>query len=86
MPTTLPRTNITHTPRIQRALDVASRRWPNEPDGKLLVRLVTLGAEAIAPEAGDPVTEALDIIADELAREVTANPGRALVESGSWEW
>ena len=46
MPTTLPRTQITHTPPVHHALDVAAREWPQERNkpGVLLVNLVVKAA------------------------------------------
>ena len=34
----------------------------------------------------DPVTSALDALADELAVEPVASRGRALIDSGAWQW
>lgn len=34
----------------------------------------------------DPVTSALDALADELAVEPVASSGRALIDSGAWQW
>lgn len=47
MPTTRPRHQITETPDVARAIDIAAQRWPGEPRGKLLLRLVTTGATAL---------------------------------------
>ena len=41
MPTTLPRTNITHTPAVQRALAMAERRWPGDSPRVLLTNIAT---------------------------------------------
>jgi hypothetical protein len=46
MPTTRPRHQVTETPEIKAALDQASRWWPDEPRGRLLVRLVEAGVAA----------------------------------------
>lgn len=35
---------------------------------------------------GDPVTEALNALADEFANDDTPNPGRVLIASGQWQW
>ena len=47
MPTALARTQVTHTPMIQHALDVARQEWPDDADrdGRLLARLLTKAAE-----------------------------------------
>ena len=47
MPTTRPRYQVTETPAMARALDLAARRWPNEPRSKLLIRLVQAGSNAL---------------------------------------
>ncbi|CAN5568601.1 hypothetical protein BH23ACT6_BH23ACT6_07660 [soil metagenome] len=56
MPTTRPRYQVTETPEVAHALDVAAKRWPNEPRSRLLLRLVSLGSgalEAQRQEAAD---------------------------------
>ncbi|HEY2764194.1 MAG TPA: hypothetical protein VGJ13_09320 [Pseudonocardiaceae bacterium] len=55
MPTTRPRHQITETPVVAHALDVAARRWPTEPRSKLLLRLVQVGGAALEREQ-DEVT------------------------------
>jgi hypothetical protein len=47
VPTTRPRYQITETPAIARALDVAAHRWPKEPRSTLLLRLVHAGSVAL---------------------------------------
>ncbi len=47
MPTTRPRHQITETPAVAHALDIAARRWPTEPRSKLLLRLVHAGGVAL---------------------------------------
>jgi hypothetical protein len=47
MPTTRPRHQVTETPDVARALDLAARRWPHEPRSKLLLRLVQAGSNAL---------------------------------------
>lgn len=53
MPTTRPRYQVTETPDVGRALDVAARRWPDEPRSKLLVRLMRAGADVLEQEADE---------------------------------
>ena len=50
MPTNRPRHQVTETPDVQRALDLAEREWPDLPRGRLLVRLVTLAGESLAEQ------------------------------------
>lgn len=47
MPTTRPRHQITETPAVAHALDIAARRWPTEPRSKLLLRLVHAGSAVL---------------------------------------
>jgi hypothetical protein len=60
-PRPLPRHQVTETPAVAHALEVAARRWPGEPRSKLLLRLLLAGGEAI--ERADE---------DEIARRHTA--------------
>jgi hypothetical protein len=51
VPTTLPRTTITHTPDIRRALDIAAIKWPGQGERELLISLALKGARDIEAEA-----------------------------------
>lgn len=42
--------------------------------------------EFLQAQGDDPVTAALDELADELAQTSAPNPGRALIAAGAWEW
>jgi hypothetical protein len=54
MPTTRPRHTITETDEVARALDDAAERWPGiRARGRLLLRLVERGHEAIEAELRD---------------------------------
>jgi len=55
MPTDRPRHQVTETPEVAHALDVAARRWPGESRSKLLVRLVHAGA-SVLEDAGSETT------------------------------
>lgn len=44
MPTVLPRVQVTQTPEMARALELAAQEWPDVPRSELIVRLVTVGA------------------------------------------
>lgn len=50
MPTSHPRYQVTETPAVARAIDRAAQRWPGEPRGKLLLRLVDVGGQALEQE------------------------------------
>ncbi|MGH3685624.1 MAG: hypothetical protein ACRDRU_27770 [Pseudonocardiaceae bacterium] len=47
MPTTRPRYQVTETPAVARAIDLAAQRWPGEPRSKLLLRLLDVGGAAL---------------------------------------
>jgi len=47
MPTNRPRHQITETAAVAGAIDMAARRWPDEPRSKLLLRLVDAGRAAL---------------------------------------
>lgn len=51
MPTTRARHQVTETPDVAWALDVAALRWPGEPRARLLLRLVQAGGDAVADGA-----------------------------------
>jgi hypothetical protein len=47
MPTARPRYQVTETPEVARALDLAAQRWPHESRSKLLLRLVIAGVDQL---------------------------------------
>jgi len=54
MPTTRPRYTLTDTGELAEMLDLAARRWPNEPHRKeLLFRLATIGRDVIVREVAE---------------------------------
>ena len=40
----------------------------------------------LAAQDSDPVTQALDDLADEMGSSAGAGTGRALIDGGLWEW
>jgi hypothetical protein len=66
MPTTRPRHQITETPDIAEALDLAAQRWPDEPRSDLMRRLVLVGARSIAESAIERTLE-IEVALGELA-------------------
>jgi len=42
--------------------------------------------ELIARQGDDPVTAALNDLADEMGAETPPSAGRALIQAGAWEW
>ncbi|MGI8415687.1 MAG: hypothetical protein ACR2P2_05650 [Nakamurella sp.] len=63
MPTTRPRHQITETPALAHALDVAARRWPLEPRSKLLLRLIHAGTRTLEDTQSEAVRARKDAIA-----------------------
>jgi hypothetical protein len=55
VPTIRPRHQITETPAVAHALDIAAQRWPTEPRSKLLLRLVHAGS-AVLEEGHNEMT------------------------------
>jgi hypothetical protein len=55
MPTARRRHQITETPEVARAIDLAAQRWPGEPRAKLLLRLVDTGSAVLDREREDAV-------------------------------
>lgn len=47
MPTTKPRHQVTETPRLTHALEVAARRWPGTSTSALIEALASEGAKVI---------------------------------------
>jgi hypothetical protein len=47
MPTARPRYQITETPAVAHAIDLAAQRWPGEPRSKLLLRLLDVGGTVL---------------------------------------
>lgn len=62
MPTTRPRHQITETPAVAHALDIAARRWPTEPRSRLLLRLVHIGCAALEQEQNETTRNRQDAI------------------------
>lgn len=47
MPTTLARIQVTQTPPVKHALEIAEREWPGVPRSELITRLLTAGARSV---------------------------------------
>jgi len=67
MPTTLPRTQITHVPRVQRILEIGQARYPDAPAGTILVNLAEERANELTPAGAPP----------QRRNGLTVRPGRA---------
>lgn len=68
MPTVLPRHQVTETPPVAQAIDLAAERWPGETRSKLLLRLVEAGSAALAQHAA--------VAAEERRRAIEASSGK----------
>lgn len=53
MPTTRPRTQVTHTDEVEEALRIARSRWPDESPSALITHLVVAGAQALREEGSE---------------------------------
>ncbi|MFT4216171.1 MAG: hypothetical protein QM619_03175 [Micropruina sp.] len=47
MPTTLTRIQVTQTPPVAHALEIAAKEWPGVPRSELIARLMTEGAQSV---------------------------------------
>lgn len=68
MPTARPRYQVTETPEVARALELAAKRWPGEQPSKLLLRLVHVGGGLLERDQ--------HVNADAHRAAVTASSGR----------
>lgn len=62
MPTTRPRHQVTETPEVAHALDVAARQWPREPRSKLLLHLLRTGSAVLEQERSESDRQVLEAI------------------------
>jgi len=62
VPTSRPRYQVTETPDVAHALDIAARQWPGEPRSKLLLRLLRAGSAAVEQERTDAAERRLRAI------------------------
>ncbi|WP_125613645.1 hypothetical protein [Specibacter cremeus] len=87
MPTTRPRHQITETDKIARALDEASRLWPelHGNRAKLLVRLVEEGYSAVASRRHD-ATSARRAALAEISGALTEAYGEGYIAALHAEW
>lgn len=68
MPTSRPRTQVTHTDTVQHALEVAAQRWPGQKPSVLLTHLIEEGARVIESEESEETAERRSKL-DALIRE-----------------
>ena len=80
MPTTRPRHQITETPAVAHALDIAARRWPSEPRPKLLLRLLQAGGAVLEQGRSEEIRSRVEAIDASSGKYADAFSGDYLVE------
>ena len=55
MPTTLPRYQITETPPVAHAINVAAVKWPDLPRSRLVIKLIETAAQALESEDAERI-------------------------------
>jgi hypothetical protein len=80
MPTTSPRHQITETPAVAHALDIAARLWPTETRSKLLLRLVHAGSAALEQGHNETARHRQNAIDASSGKYVDAFSGDYLAE------
>lgn len=74
MPTTRPRHQVTETPVVARALDLAAQRWPGVPRSQLLLRLVTAGAATLADARAAEIERRRSVVEETSGKYADAFP------------
>lgn len=80
MPTARPRHQITETPPVAQAIDLAARRWPGESRSKLLLRLVDAGSAVVEKRIALATAERRQAIESSSGKYPTAFDANFLVE------
>lgn len=80
MPTSRPRHQITETPAVAHALDVAARQWPTESRSKLLLRLVHAGGAALQQRRSETTRHRQDAVDSSSGKYADAFGGAYLAE------
>lgn len=76
------KTAVSVPDEVFRAAESAARRL-GISRSQLYTRAIQ---DFLTDQEDDPVTAALDDLAEELRGEEAPNVGRSLIESGAWEW
>lgn len=85
MPTSRPRFQVTETPAVQRALQVAASVWPESSRAENVLRLLQVGADALDSELTDRRTQRLAAI-DAAAGSLTGVYERGYLEKLREDW
>jgi len=80
VPTTRPRHQITETPAVAHALNIAARRWPGEPRSKLLLRLLDAGSAVLEQERSQEIRSRVEAIGASTGKYADAFSGGYLAE------
>jgi hypothetical protein len=80
MPTARPRHQITETPDVAHALNIAARRWPREPRSKLLLRLIHAGSRTLEESQSTEARARGEAIAASSGKYTDAFPPGYLTE------
>ncbi|MCL1800962.1 MAG: hypothetical protein FWG25_06330 [Promicromonosporaceae bacterium] len=67
MPTTLPRTSITHLPEVEEILASGRLRWPSAKPGEILVNLAAIGTRNTSGRGVEYLHLLDDVDVDEAA-------------------
>lgn len=80
MPTTKRRHQVTETPEVAHALEIAERRWPGRSQSALLAALAALGAETIEAQEAHRAEARRDLLRAVHGRFDEAFPDGYLAE------
>ncbi|MCL2735952.1 MAG: hypothetical protein FWD75_04875 [Propionibacteriaceae bacterium] len=81
MPTSLERTNITHTPQVRHLLDLANVQWPDQTARVLMLNLMEAGAQALVSANPDAEQPAYERALARLAEQIDADYGNQYTDT-----
>ena len=80
MPTTLHRYQVTETPPVRHAIDLAAKRWPGKSRSGLLLDIIAAGAQAIEVELDQSFEERQRVVKETAGKYAGAYPPGYLQE------